>query len=98
MNLHVGVSPLNSPVMTQVISSQKESWEENDLIIKDLAGDSNHKSDFLICYKSWQISDFAYKNSNDTVREQIPSPVNVVHYVGKADTELWLSEFCNHHD
>ena len=82
----------------QVIPGQEESWGQNDKVIEDSARHSNHKSDILVCYSSWQISDFLNQNSNDTVREPFPIPVHFVHLLGQVDTELWLLELFNHHN
>ena len=90
MNLHVGVSPIQSPVMSYIIPSQEESWEENNLVIQDPAEDFDSKSDFLICYKSWHIFDFSNQIFFQAVCEPFPCPVHHVHLFGKVDSKLRL--------
>ena len=76
VNLHVGVSPIQEPVMSQVIPSQEESWDKNDQVMEQSASQASDKSDCLISKTSWRKNpDVSNKNSDDTVRDQFPSPV-----------------------
>ena len=86
------------PAMSEVIPSQEPARDKESQVVEELVSHSQMKSDRLIFYTSWQISDFLNANSDQSVGEPFPSSVHVVHFLSKADTELWLLQLCNPND
>ena len=86
------------PAMSEVIPSQEPARDKESQVVEELVSHSQMKSDRLIFYTSWQISDFLNENSDKIICEPFPSSVHVVHFLSEADTELWLLQLCNSYD